>query len=137
MPCYRWDRLAKTLPVGYASRSLNRAETHYTTSEKVLLALVCATTYFRPYLYGRKFKIFSVHKPLVWVMKVKDPGFRLMPWRIQLAEYDYEIVYKRGSQNSNDVALSRICSVGKVRERTDVPDENTRKEISYEFHRWS
>jgi len=34
---------------------------------------------------------YSDHKPLVWVMNVKDPGSRLLRWRIQLAEYDYEI----------------------------------------------
>jgi hypothetical protein len=67
-------------------------------------------------------------------MNVKDPGSWLMRWTIQLAEYDYEIVHKRGSQNTNADALSRIGSVGKVKERTDIPDENTRKQILYEFH---
>ena len=124
----------KDLPVAYASRSLNSAETHYTTSEKELLTTVWSTKYFRPYLYGRKFKIVSDHKPLVWVMNVKDPGSRLMRWRNQLAEYDYEIVHKRGSQNTNADALSRIGSDDKVKERTDIPDENTRKQILYEFH---
>jgi hypothetical protein len=57
--------VGKDLPVAYASRSLNSAESHYTTSEKELLAIVWATKYFRPYLYGRKFKIVSDHKPLV------------------------------------------------------------------------
>jgi len=51
-----------------------------------------------------------------------------------LAEYDYEIVHKRGSQNTNADALSRIGSVGRVKERTDITDENTKKQILYEFH---
>jgi hypothetical protein len=68
----------KDLPVAYASRSLNKAETNYTTSEKELLAIVWATKYFRPYLYGRKFKTVTDHKPLTWVMNVKDPGSRLL-----------------------------------------------------------
>jgi hypothetical protein len=57
-----------------------------------------------------------------------------MRWKIELAEYDYEIVHKRESQNTNADALSRIGSVGKVKEQTDIPDENTRKQILYEFH---
>ena len=40
----------KDLPVAYASCSFDRAETHYTISEKELLAIVRATKYFRPYL---------------------------------------------------------------------------------------
>ena len=57
-----------------------------------------------------------------------------MRWKIQLAEYDYEIIHKIGSQNTNADALSRIGSVGKIKEQTDIPDENTRKQILYEFH---
>ena len=56
--------IGKDLPVAYASRSLKNAESHYTTSEKVLLAIVWASRYFRPYLYGRKFKIVDDYKTL-------------------------------------------------------------------------
>ena len=113
----------KDLPVVYASHSLNKAELHYTTSEKELLAIVWATKYFRPYLYGRKFKIVSDHKPLVWIMNVKDPGSRLMQWGIKLAEYDYEIVHKSGIQNTNTDALSRIGSVDALEEPTEIFDD--------------
>ena len=64
--------IGRDLRIAYASCSLNNTESHYTTSEKELLAIVWATKYFRPYLCGRKFKIVSDHKPLVWVMNVKD-----------------------------------------------------------------
>jgi hypothetical protein len=70
--------VGKDLPVAYASRSLNSAETNYTNSEKELLAIVWATKYFRPYLSGRRFKVVSDHKLPVWVMNVKNPGSQLM-----------------------------------------------------------
>ena len=56
--------------------------------------------HFWPYLYGKKFKVASDHKSLTWIMSVKDPGSRLLRWRIELEEYDYELVYKPGMQNS-------------------------------------
>jgi hypothetical protein len=127
-------QVGKDLPVAYASRSLNQAESHYTTSEKELLAIVWATKYFRPYLYGRRFKVVSDHKPLVWIMNVKDPGSRLMRWRIQLAEYDYDIVHKSGVQNTNADALSRIGSVGALEGPIEVISDQVKKRVLYEFH---
>ena len=57
-----------------------------------------------------------------------------MRWRIQLAEYDYEIVYKSGTQNTNADALSRIGSVGALQEQEEIPNDKMRKQILYEFH---
>lgn len=96
------------LPIAYASRILNKSEINYSTTEKELLAIVWSVKHFRPYLYGRKFKIITDHKPLTWLMNVKDPGSRLVRWRLLLEEYDYEIHYKQGKLNQNADALSRI-----------------------------
>jgi hypothetical protein len=57
-----------------------------------------------------------------------------MRWRIQLPEYDYEIVHKSGIQNTNADALSRIASVGALGEQKEIPDDKMRKQILYEFH---
>jgi len=57
-----------------------------------------------------------------------------MRWRIQLAEYDYEIVYKSGVQNTNEDALSRIGSVRALEELTEISDEKIKRQILYEFH---
>jgi len=66
--------------------------------------------------------------------ELKDPGSRLMRWRIQLAEYDYEIVHRSGAQHVNADALSRIGSVSKVKDQTGVPDKSKRRAILQEFH---
>jgi hypothetical protein len=47
-----------------------------------------------------------------------------MRWRIQLAEYDYEITYKCGSKNSNADALSRIGIVSKEDGQMDELNED-------------
>lgn len=98
----------KEHPICYASRTLNDHEKNYSTIEKELLAIVWATKYFRPYLYGRKFKIQTDHRPLNWLMSLKEPNSKLVRWRLKLEEFDYEIEYKPGRINSNADALSRI-----------------------------
>jgi len=99
--------IGKDLPIAYTSRLLNNAESNYSTIEKELLAIVYCVNYFRPYLYGHKFLLVTDHKPLVWLHSVKDPTSRLVRWRLKLAEYEYEVIYKAGKINVNADALSR------------------------------
>ncbi|CAH2089856.1 unnamed protein product [Euphydryas editha] len=100
--------IGKDKPIAYASRTLNKAEGNYSTTEKELLAILFGVKTFRPYLYGYQFKIVTDHRPLVWLFNVKDPGSRLMRWRLKLEEYNYEIIYKQGRLNSNVDTLSSI-----------------------------
>ena len=95
-------------PVAYASRTLNGAEVRYDTYEKEALAIVySAIGHFRPYLYGRKFTLVTDHKPLLWFRSCKDGNATVLRWRLKLAEYDYDVVYKAGKTNVNADALSR------------------------------
>jgi hypothetical protein len=54
----------------------------------------------------RKFTIVTDHRPLTWILCVKDPSSRLLRWRIELE--DYKMVYKKGSNNTNADALRKI-----------------------------
>jgi len=58
-------------------------------------------------------------------MSVKDHGSRLLRWRIKLEEYDYEIVYKPGVQNS----LSRIGALAKESSDSDELYPDTKLKI--------
>lgn len=95
-------------PIAYYSRTLNTAERNYSTIEKELLAIVDSTKHFRPYLYGQKFTIETDHNPLVWLSKIKEPNSRLIRWKLKLGEFQFEIKYKKGKENSVADALSRI-----------------------------
>ena len=70
---------------------------------------------------------------------MKDPGSRLLRWRIKLEECDYEVVYRKGELNTNADALSRINSLtGEMeasgKEREWVADEETKATVLYEYH---
>lgn len=95
-------------PICYASRTLNRHEVNYSTIEKELLAIVWSVQNFRPYLFGRRFTIYTDHRPLQWLFNCKDPSSKLVRWKLKLSEYDYDIKYKPGTINKVADALSRI-----------------------------
>lgn len=95
-------------PVAYASRTLSDTESRYSTIEKELLAVIWAVKHFRPYLWGRKFSIYTDHRPLAWLYSLNDPNSKLTRWRLRLEEYDFDIYYKKGAQNTNADALSRV-----------------------------
>jgi hypothetical protein len=78
----RQGKTGQDKPIAHASRTLNSAEQNYSTIEKELTAIVWACKHFRPYLLGRTFTIVTDHKPLTWMIKVKDQNSRLMRWRI-------------------------------------------------------
>ena len=100
--------LSSDKPIAFASRTLNESEQKYSTIEKELLAIVWACKYFRPYLFGRKFIIYTDHRPLIWLFNLKEPNSKLVRWRLRLEEFDYEIAYKKGKYNTNADALSRV-----------------------------
>ncbi|XP_038207042.1 uncharacterized protein LOC119828829 [Zerene cesonia] len=100
-------RIGQDRPIAFASRSLNKAENNYSVTEKECLAIVFGTKVFRPYLYGHRFTIVTDHKPLQWLFNCKDPGSRLVRWRLKLEEFEYDIQYKKGKINVNADALSR------------------------------
>jgi hypothetical protein len=42
-------------PIAYFSKSLNKAERNYSTTEKEALTIIAAVKQFRPYIYGHEF----------------------------------------------------------------------------------
>jgi hypothetical protein len=67
-------------------------------------------------------------------MNVKDPGSRLLRWRIKLEEFNYEIVSKSGSQNTNAGFLSRMGYVTAETKGSTKLDDESKKQVLYEFH---
>lgn len=96
------------MPISYASKTLGKHDLNKPVIEKELLAIHWGIQFFRPYLYGRKFIVVTDHRPLVSLFSHKNPSSKLTRIRIDLSDYDFEIVYKKGKINTNADALSRI-----------------------------
>ena len=114
------------LPVAYISRVLVGHELNYSTTKKECLAVLYAVNQFRPYIYGRKFTLISDHESLRWINSAKDPGRRLIRWRLKLRDYEYEFKYKPGKLNTNADALSRNPIVGNFDEEGEEEKQPAR-----------
>lgn len=64
------------------------------------------TEKFREYLLGARFTVFTDNNPLSYLQTAKL-GAVEQRWASQLALFDFEIKYRRGTMNRNADALSR------------------------------
>jgi hypothetical protein len=68
----------KPYVIYYASKTLNSAQTNYTTTEKELLAVVFACEKFRSYLVSSPVVVFSDHAALKYLLSKKDSKAKLV-----------------------------------------------------------
>ena len=93
---------------GCISRSLNKHERNYPAYKGELLALTWAVHSFRGHLHGVRFKLFTDHRPLTWLMAARDLNGQYARWQMMLQEYDFEVVHRPGVQHQNADTLSRF-----------------------------
>jgi hypothetical protein len=98
----------KHYAISYASKTLTRPQLNYTTMEKELLAMVFAIEKFRSFFLGTKVIVYTNHAALKYLLTKKDAKPCLIRWILLLQEFDLEIRYKKGVENSVAVHLSRL-----------------------------
>ena len=100
-------------PIAFASRTLLPAEKNYSQIDKEALAVIFGIKRFHQYIWGRRFDIFTDHKPLLSLLG-ENKGIeqmcspRMQRWALILSAYTYNIQYLPGVQNSTADALSRL-----------------------------
>ncbi|GJS07019.1 reverse transcriptase domain-containing protein [Tanacetum coccineum] len=92
----------------FASKTMNEAQTHYTTTEKELLAVVYAFEKFRSYLVMSKSIVYTDHSAIKYLFAKKDAKARLMRWILLLQEFDIDVRDKKGAENLAADHLSRL-----------------------------
>ena len=96
-------------PVVFLSRKLSDTETHYGTSELECLALIWGLDKLKIYLDGQAtIQVETDHNPLVWLRNTSGKNPRLLRWSLLIQHLDLRIMHKKGSENVNADALSRM-----------------------------
>ncbi|GJV32465.1 reverse transcriptase domain-containing protein [Tanacetum coccineum] len=100
-------------PIHYASKTMTKAQIHYTTTEKEMLAVemlvvVYAFEKFRSYLIMNKSIVYTDHSALKYLFAKKDAKARLLRWVLLLQEFDFKVVDTKGAENLAADHLSRL-----------------------------
>ena len=98
------DHTGQLHVVAYASRALSEHEKNYSPFLLEMLACTWGIDHFEVYLKGRKFVIYSDHRPLEKLSCVHDKTLNRLKQKMN--EYDFIIQYKKGSEMPADF-LSR------------------------------
>ncbi|GJW02410.1 reverse transcriptase domain-containing protein [Tanacetum coccineum] len=95
-------------PIHYASKTMTEAESHYTTTEKEMLAVVYAFEKFRSYLILNKSIVYTDHSALKYLFAKKDSKARLLRWVLLLQEFKFKVIDTKGAENLAADHLSRL-----------------------------
>ena len=106
--------------IHYTSKSLNNAQSNYSTTEKEHLAIVFASDKLHSYLLGTKVIVYSDHAALKYLLKKKESKPQLIRWILLLQEFDLEIRDKSGIENLLADHQSRIIPNG---DQTPLKDD--------------
>ena len=93
----------------YASRGLNKAESHYPAHKLEFLALKWAVgEKFHEYLYGSTFDVYTNNNPLTYVLTTVKLDAASHHWVTSLANYNFRLHYWAGRTNIDADALEYL-----------------------------
>ena len=111
-------------PVAYRSRKFSGQELNYDVHDKELLAIVNAFEEWRAYLEESRHPIvvYLDHKNLSYFTTTKKLNRQQVRWAELLASYNFQIHYRKGSENGRADALSQ---------RSDLTTEETQEQSPF------
>nr|GEU55046.1 reverse transcriptase domain-containing protein [Tanacetum cinerariifolium] len=94
--------------IHYASKTMTKAESNYTTTENKMLAVVYAFKKFQSYLIMNKSIVYTDHSALKYLFTKKDSKARLLRWVLLLQEFTFKKIDTKGAENLAADHLSRL-----------------------------
>lgn len=100
-------------PVAFFSRTLNPSEQRHAAVEKEAHAIVEALRKWRHYLSGHHFTLITDQKSVAFMFNQTHAGKikndKIQRWRLELASFDFDVVYRPGKDNIPADTLSRVA----------------------------
>nr|GEW73404.1 DNA-directed DNA polymerase [Tanacetum cinerariifolium] len=95
-------------PIHYASKTMTKVESNYTTTKKEMLAVVYAFENFWSYLIMNKSILYTDHSALKYLFAKKDSKARLLRWVLLHQEFTFKVIDTKGAKNLAANYLSRL-----------------------------
>ncbi len=103
----QYDERNKLQPLAYASRTVNKAESNYSTTHLEALAVVWALRHFRDIIYGYDIHVRTDHASVVELFKTKSLTGKLARWSLIVQDFQPSFAHVPGAVNHVADALSR------------------------------
>lgn len=94
--------------IGYYSYTFTKTQENYTTTEKEALAVVMSLRYFRSYLEGKHFNLFTDNQALTYLLQLTQPKGRIARWVSEIQQFSFDIMHRPGQKHQDADALSRL-----------------------------
>ena len=96
-------------PVQFCSKLFNKTQRNWHVSEQEIFAVIYALEKWRPYLIGKRFRVYTDHKNLQELFnRAKDfKAGKLYRWAVRIQDFDFEAKYIEGKKNIFADYLSR------------------------------
>ncbi|WPJ61331.1 hypothetical protein SMAC4_13443 [Sordaria macrospora] len=103
------DDQGRLHPVAFFSKAFRGPELNYPIHDKELMSVIWAFKEWRPWLSGTKepVKVYSDHKDLTYFTTTKELNQRQTRSSEFLSQFNFNIFYRKGSENARADALSR------------------------------
>ena len=124
------DEKHRYVALAYASRKLDKHECNYSPFLLEMQAADWAMDHFRTHLLGRRFTLFSDHKPLekLNVQHTKT----LNRLQLKATEFDFIIKYKKGDEMPADFLSRNVVTSLEIQEvHSELNTENGTRNIKY------
>ena len=106
--CLMQVQRGETRAIAYNSMTFSKPQQQYSTIDRELAAIRWGVKVFRPFLYGVHFILYTDHRPLIFMRNMSSENSRVARTLQELSEFDFELRYCRGEDNTAADALSRL-----------------------------
>jgi transposase InsO family protein len=106
--------------IAYGAKKLNAAQANYPATKGELYAVVYFLRHWDYYLRFKPFILRTDHRALVWIKTMDAPSGMISRWLDILANFSFEVQYRKGTSHGNADALSRAPHAPELDDEKDI-----------------